>query len=184
MFSIGAPSRLVFTSGSLNHNLAHYNLTWTTDSFSPITAYKLRFKLSKVSADIIIYSTFHKNHKMYISLKPVCQKFNYSCSCKDKAPILSKFLKEIQCEANNLLDMKSIPELSTEHPVSWQCTSVHYLNKTLLLLFLIRNDNRTSFQVKIRLSLLSKLLYWLKNTLILYQAMINPPLLILLTNLS
>ena len=81
--------------------------------------------------------------------------------------------------------MKSIPELSTEHPVSWQCTSVHYLNKTLLLLlFLIRNDNRTSFQVKIRLSLLSKLLYWLKNTLILYQAMINPPLLILLTNLS
>ena len=65
MFSVGAPSRLVFTSGSLNHNLAHYNLTWTTDSFSPITAYKLRFKLSKVSADIVIKNIFHKNHKMY-----------------------------------------------------------------------------------------------------------------------
>ena len=69
MFSIGAPSRLVFTSGSLNHNLAHYNLTWTTDSFSPITAYKLRFKLSKVSADIMIYSIFHKN--LFKNLKPI-----------------------------------------------------------------------------------------------------------------
>jgi len=44
----GKPSKLVFTSPSLNHNLAHYNLTWTTDSFSPILAYKLRFKVSKV----------------------------------------------------------------------------------------------------------------------------------------
>ena len=61
MFSVGAPSRLVFTSGSLNHNLAHYNLTWTTDSFSPITAYKLRFKLSKVSADIIIKSILYSS---------------------------------------------------------------------------------------------------------------------------
>ena len=115
MFSIGAPSRLVFTSGSLNHNLAHYNLTWTTDSFSPITAYKLRFKLSKVSADIVIKSIFHKNHKMYISLKPVCQKFNYSCSCKDKAPILSKFLKEIQGEANNLFVIRHEKHPRAEH---------------------------------------------------------------------
>jgi len=44
----GKPSRLVFTSPSLNHNLAHYNLTWRTESFSPILAYKLRFKLAKV----------------------------------------------------------------------------------------------------------------------------------------
>ena len=50
LFSIisGAPSQLVFTSPSLNHNLAHYNLTWRTESFSPILAYKLRFKLAKV----------------------------------------------------------------------------------------------------------------------------------------
>ena len=47
-FVSGKPSKLVFTSPSLNHNLAHYNLTWSTDSFSPITAYKLRFKVSKV----------------------------------------------------------------------------------------------------------------------------------------
>eukprot|EP00090_Calanus_glacialis_P044461 TRINITY_DN7935_c0_g1_i1.p1 TRINITY_DN7935_c0_g1~~TRINITY_DN7935_c0_g1_i1.p1 ORF type:complete len:540 (-),score=51.18 TRINITY_DN7935_c0_g1_i1:141-1760(-) len=44
----GKPSQLVFTSPSLNHNLAHYNLTWRTESFSPIIAYKLRFKLAKV----------------------------------------------------------------------------------------------------------------------------------------
>lgn len=44
----GKPSKLRFTSPSLNHNLAHYNLTWSTESFSPITAYKLRFKVSKV----------------------------------------------------------------------------------------------------------------------------------------
>ena len=48
-FVLGKPSKLRFTSPSLNHNLAHYNLTWSTESFSPITAYKLRFKVSKVS---------------------------------------------------------------------------------------------------------------------------------------
>ena len=45
----GKPSQLVFTSPSLNHNLAHYNLTWRSDSFSPIVAYKLRFKVAKVN---------------------------------------------------------------------------------------------------------------------------------------
>ena len=49
LFVPGKPSQLVFTSPSLNHNLEHYNLTWRTDSFSPIIAYKLQFKVSKVS---------------------------------------------------------------------------------------------------------------------------------------
>jgi len=44
----GKPSKLVFTSPSLNHNLAHYNLTWRSESISPILAYKLRFRLAKV----------------------------------------------------------------------------------------------------------------------------------------
>ena len=35
-------------SPSLNHNLAHYELTWRTESFVPVTAYKLRFRLAKV----------------------------------------------------------------------------------------------------------------------------------------
>ena len=45
----GKPSQLVFTSPSLNHNLAHYNLTWRTESVSTILAYKLIFKLAKVT---------------------------------------------------------------------------------------------------------------------------------------
>jgi len=44
----GRPAALVFTSPSLNHNLAHYELTWRTESFVPVLAYKLRFRLAKV----------------------------------------------------------------------------------------------------------------------------------------
>ena len=44
---------LVFTSPTLNHNLDHFNLTWTTESFSPILAYKIKFKISKVKKDLM-----------------------------------------------------------------------------------------------------------------------------------
>ena len=44
---------ILIISPSLNHNLAHYELTWRTESFVAVTAYKLRFRLAKV-IDIII----------------------------------------------------------------------------------------------------------------------------------
>jgi len=53
----GRPAALVFTSPSLNHNLAHYELTWRTESFVPVTAYKLRFRLAKVDNSSTGHST-------------------------------------------------------------------------------------------------------------------------------
>ena len=45
---------ILIISPSLNHNLAHYELTWRTESFVPVTAYKLRFRLAKVLILIIL----------------------------------------------------------------------------------------------------------------------------------
>ena len=45
---------ILIISPSLNHNLAHYELTWRTESFVAVTAYKLRFRLAKVIIITII----------------------------------------------------------------------------------------------------------------------------------
>ena len=48
-YTLGQPRPPRFVSDSIGYRPHAYNVTWTTDSFTPITEYKLLYRRSDVS---------------------------------------------------------------------------------------------------------------------------------------
>ena len=62
VYRLGHPRPPRFTSESIGYRAHTYNVTWVTDSFAPISEYRLIYRRSDVSVLVLSYLFHHKHN--------------------------------------------------------------------------------------------------------------------------